>query len=139
MVAKRAKMLNSGMFLWNAHQFDQGLRSRIEQKKLPKQEGQDPAGSTDETTEPDRELYWSELMSEAGYETFFTGKWHVSVAPETIFDHVRHPRGGMLRQTVAGYNRPVDGKVDLWSPSDPTHGGFWQGGKCSSDDCRRRF
>jgi choline-sulfatase len=35
----------------------------------------------------------------------------------------------MPGDTPAGYNRPLPGKPDPWSPSDPKFGGFWKGGK----------
>ena len=35
----------------------------------------------------------------------------------------------MPRAHKLGYNRPHEGKPDLWSPYDPKFGGFWEGGK----------
>jgi choline-sulfatase len=35
----------------------------------------------------------------------------------------------MPNQTPAGYNRPLPGKPDPWSPSDPKFEGFWKGGR----------
>lgn len=98
------KMINTGRFLWNAHA--ENLNERVKDRKM-----------------------WSQLMSQAGYETYFTGKWHVDAKPEKIFDHVAHVRPGMPNQTPAGYNRPIEGDQAQWSPSDPAHGGYWQGGK----------
>lgn len=72
--------------------------------------------------------HWSELMHDAGYTTYMTGKWHVQGAPR--FDVVKDVRGGMPNQTKAGYNRPLD-KADYeqgWKPWDPQHDGFWKGG-----------
>lgn len=61
---------------------------------------------------------------------FFTGKWHVDVRPESIFDHTTHVRGGMPRQSQSRYDRKfIEGEVDTWSPHDESRGGFWQGGK----------
>jgi choline-sulfatase len=39
-------------------------------------------------------------------------------------------RGGMPKQTKAGYNRPISPEdyATGWKPWDPTHGGFWEGG-----------
>lgn len=97
-------MLNSGRFLWHAHRLDM------------KQE--QAAGRT-----------WSQTMSTAGYETYFTGKWHVALKPAEIFDHVGSVRGGMPNQTPEGYNRPIEGQPDQWKPWDKSKNGFWKGGK----------
>lgn len=80
-----------------------------------------------------RPILWSERMANAGYETYLTGKWHVSVAPEDVFDYVRHVRPGMPLdsfpdQRPEGYHRPIEGKPDPWSPYDRSKGGFWSGG-----------
>ena len=72
---------------------------------------------------------WSERMHAAGYETYLTGKWHVSTDAAKRFDHVAHVRGGMPPTVPESYNRPLEGKPDPWSPSDPKHKGFWEGGK----------
>jgi arylsulfatase A-like enzyme len=104
-VASRA-MLNTGRMVWRAH----AAESRFKQSAA-------------------RGEMWSQLLKKAGYETFLTGKWHVKLKPETIFDHVVHPRPGMPNQTPAGYNRPTEGKLDVWSPYDQSFEGFWKGGK----------
>ncbi|MFT7631589.1 MAG: arylsulfatase A-like enzyme, partial [Mariniblastus sp.] len=44
-------------------------------------------------------------------------------------DHVGNVRGGMPNQTPEGYNRPVEGQAEQWSPFDKSKGGFWKGGK----------
>ncbi|NQT38021.1 MAG: sulfatase-like hydrolase/transferase [Planctomycetes bacterium] len=103
-VASRG-MLNTGRFLWHANK----VCGNAESERL--------AGR-----------FWSEQMKGAGYETYMTGKWHVRADPEKAFDHVTHVRGGMPRQTPQGYNRPIEGQPDPWSPSDPKFGGFWEGG-----------
>ena len=105
-VASRT-MLNTGRFLWKAN------------------------AVYGKATETDRQegRFWSEHMKKAGYETYFTGKWHVPAKAELAFDHTAHIRGGMPRQTKAGYNRPLANGDDPWSPYDPKFGGFWEGGK----------
>lgn len=72
--------------------------------------------------------HWSELMHDAGYTTYMTGKWHVPGQPR--FDVVKDVRGGMPNQTKAGYNRPLDAAdyEQGWKPWDPRHNGFWKGG-----------
>jgi len=72
---------------------------------------------------------WPQRMAKAGYETYFTGKWHIKTDAAKCFDHSANIRGGMPKDVPAGYNRPLAGKPDPWSPSDPDFGGFWEGGK----------
>lgn len=103
-VASRT-MLVSGRFVWHAKK----LEARIQQ---PKQTAQ----------------LWPRLMKQVGYDTYFTGKWHIKARPEEVFDVVRNVRGGMPNQTPQGYNRPIEGQPDAWKPWDPQFGGFWKGG-----------
>ena len=90
---------------------------------------------------------WPQLLARKGYETYFTGKWHVAVQPESIFDHVAHERPGMpsdswIKALWKGseitaeaidsfpeYNRPKKNGQDAWSPYARSFGGFWEGGK----------
>ena len=104
-VASRT-MLNTGRFLWQAHEVHP-------------------------TTEQEREAgrFWSEYLKAAGYDTYFSGKWHVKADPERAFDYASHVRPGMPNQTPAGYNRPIEGQPDQWSPYDRQFEGFWKGGK----------
>jgi arylsulfatase A-like enzyme len=104
-VASRT-MLNTGRFIWNA--------KRVYQD-----------------TEKEREAgrFWASHMREAGYKTYFTGKWHLRADATKAFDDARHVRGGMPNQTPEGYNRPLPGQVDPWSPYDTQFEGFWKGGK----------
>jgi arylsulfatase A-like enzyme len=99
-------MLNTGRFLWHANEASK------------KAEEERAAGR-----------FWSENMKKAGYQTYFTGKWHVRAKAEKCFDVARNIRPGMPNQTPAGYNRPLPGKPDPWSPYDPKFGGFWKGGR----------
>jgi choline-sulfatase len=103
-VASRT-MLNTGRFVWRAQNANLGQIMREEQS-------------------------WSQLLHNAGYETYMTGKWHVAgLKTPTIFDHVIHERPGMPNQTPEGYQRPIEGQPDKWSPYDPKFGGFWKDGK----------
>ena len=104
-VASRT-MLNTGRFVWKAHQVYR---------------------TTDRERREGR--FWSVMMKKAGYDTYFTGKWHVRTNPRKAFDVVAHPRGGMPNQTPQGYNRPIEGKEDGWKPWYKKFGGFWKGGK----------
>lgn len=72
---------------------------------------------------------WPQRLKQAGYATYFAGKWHTGSKPQALFDAVGRVRGGMPTQLPTGYNRPLDGQPDPWSPSDPTLGGNWEGGR----------
>ncbi len=80
------------------------------------------------------EYSWGKLMEQKGYQTYMSGKWHISIDPKNIFQTVRNIRPGMPRdffkkENRKGYDRPREGKEDRWSPSDSLNGGFWEGGK----------
>ncbi len=101
-------MINTGRFLWRARDLDSNLAKEVSNERM-----------------------WSQLMRKAGYETFFTGKWHVKADTGAIFDHVSHVRPGMPGPVYypEAYNRPIEGRPDPWSPTDPSFEGFWAGGK----------
>ncbi|TWT55278.1 Arylsulfatase [Thalassoglobus neptunius] len=103
-VASRT-MINTGRYLWHANELDDSLAEEVE------------AGR-----------FWSEYMKSAGYRTYMTGKWHVRFPADQTFDVTGHIRGGMPSQTDEGYNRPIEGQTDVWSPYDTKFGGFWEGG-----------
>lgn len=104
-VASRT-MLVTGRSLWKAKRVTNDLTESLESGRL-----------------------WPQRMAAAGYETYFTGKWHIRTDAKLAFDHSTHIRPGMPRQTSEGYNRPIAGEPDPWSPSDPQFGGFWAGGR----------
>ena len=104
-VASRT-MLNTGRYLWHAKAVSDKLDKEV------------AAGR-----------FWAEYMKSAGYRTYMTGKWHVKHGADKTFDVAANIRGGMPNQTNEGYNRPVEGQPDKWSPYDPQFGGFWKGGK----------
>ena len=100
-------MLNTGRYLWHALKDEPKLKSDwIPQKKM-----------------------WAQQMSTAGYQTFFSGKWHVSAEAGKVFEIARNIRGGMPNQTNAGYNRPKSPDDTAWKPWDTSFEGFWKGGK----------
>ncbi|TFG49718.1 MAG: DUF4976 domain-containing protein [Candidatus Brocadiia bacterium] len=99
-------MLNTGRFLWNAH----GIYKTSEDERKSGR-------------------FWSEYMKSAGYDTYMTGKWHLKADANKAFDITRHIRPGMPKENEAGYDRPIVGQPDQWSPSDKQFGGYWEGGK----------
>ncbi len=130
-VASRS-MLISGRYLWRAQKMA-GKWQNIDSMAL------------DQT--------WGKLMEKAGYDTYMTGKWHVSAPADYVFQTVKHVRPGMPgdawgkdgggrkvaeairnRGDVAaampvGYNRPVSRDDNTWTPTDTSFGGFWEGGR----------
>jgi choline-sulfatase len=72
---------------------------------------------------------WAPMLKEAGYHTYFAGKWHVNINPAMVFDSVRNVRGGMPKDNRTAYLRPPAEGADPWSPTDRAQGGFWEGGK----------
>lgn len=99
-------MLNTGRFVWRAEKVDRTCERE-------RQEGR----------------FWSEYLRAAGYETYMSGKWHVKANAQLAFNHTAHIRPGMPKDTPEGYNRPIEGQPDPWSPYDPKFGGFWEGGR----------
>ncbi|TKG95487.1 DUF4976 domain-containing protein [Puteibacter caeruleilacunae] len=104
-VASRA-MMNTGMTVWNVNREQKNMNQRVENRQM-----------------------WSQLMEDAGYETYMTGKWHVKADANKIFNHANHIRPGMPNQTKERYNRNWTPGQDDWSPYDKSKGGFWKGGK----------
>ena len=105
-VSSRAS-LNTGRFLWHA----QAAENAKYREQL------------------DGGLFWSQRMKSAGYETYMTGKWHVTAPTDRIFDHVIHERPGMPSTVKTAYQRPVEGQPDAWHPWDKENGGYWKGGR----------
>lgn len=104
-VASRT-MLNTGRFLWNA----KGVEKQLD--------GERDAGR-----------FWSQYMKQAGYDTYFSGKWHIKTDVKKLFDVTKDVRPGMPGTVPQAYNRPHEGKPDAWKPWDTSFGGFWEGGK----------
>ena len=97
---------------------------------------------------------WPKILKNHGYRTYMTGKWHVNLPVNKLFDIVKDPKPGMpsdngpvfYKQVIkwkeesndlrelsdympSGYGRPTNEKDNSWSPTDSIFGGFWQGGK----------
>ena len=104
-VASRA-MIISGRSIWRAQEISESFKK----------------GEQIETT-------WPMLLKKQGYETYSTGKWHISAKADTIFDHVARTLRGMPFDTPEGYDRPKFVGDSSWLPWDTIHGGFWKGGQ----------
>ncbi|WP_163323394.1 sulfatase-like hydrolase/transferase [Draconibacterium mangrovi] len=104
-VASRC-MLNTGRFIW---------RAKESEKNYPEMKANNQ--------------FWSLLMQNAGYDTYMTGKWHVKMAADSIFQHVRHVRPGMPPSVPEAYNRPQMPEDTTWLPWHKKYGGYWSGGK----------
>ncbi|QDU89209.1 Arylsulfatase [Pirellulimonas nuda] len=111
-------MLITGRKLWNVYPIDQQLVARQRKKAA-----QAPGKPIDTGTA------WPEWFSQAGYRTYFAGKWHTNFhKAEDVFDVVGTVRPGMPADTPEGYNRPKSPDDDRWQPWDKQRGGFWEGG-----------
>ncbi|WPJ96255.1 alpha-L-fucosidase [Coraliomargarita algicola] len=120
-VASRT-MLNTGSFVWRAAAFSPKGNNHKD-PNAPKNVAKYVV------TKRKPEALWSQFMQQAGYETYFSGKWHVD-GYQPPFDHTAHVRGGMPNQSKVRYARTfAEGEPDTWSPYDKSFGGFWKGGK----------
>ncbi|WP_411029728.1 sulfatase-like hydrolase/transferase [Spongiimicrobium sp. 3-5] len=104
-VASRA-MIISGRSIWRAQQISNNYAKNQQTEKT-----------------------WPKLMESAGYDTYMTGKWHVQVPPDSIFNNVKSVLRGMPWDTPEGYHRPRNVNDTLWQPWKKEFGGFWKGGK----------
>jgi choline-sulfatase len=121
-VASRA-MLNMGGFVWHTaamHPKGNNINDPNAPQNMPLYSV--PKGKP--------KGYWSQWMKQAGYETYMTGKWHVTGANAAkLFDHTVHVRGGMPRAPSSNYSREfIEGQPDGWS-YDESLSGYWTGGK----------
>ncbi len=126
-------MIASGMTVWNAN------------KHRVKWQQRDSSAIAES---------WPKLLEAAGYDTYASGKWHIDIPGQELFQNTVHMRPGMPRdawrhanmveklnaeksldsETLArlmpnGYNRPLSTDDNSWSPTDTTKGGYWEGGK----------
>ncbi len=104
-VASRA-MLITGRSLWDARAVH------------PQMERERQAGAL-----------WPQLLKQAGYRTYGTGKWHIPVEAAACFDVVRHIRGAMPGTHPSAYHRPREGESEPWRSDDRALGGYWEGGR----------
>ncbi|WP_068545182.1 sulfatase-like hydrolase/transferase [Thalassotalea crassostreae] len=116
-------MLNSGFSVWRAHE----VNNLFKTKKSKKNSEVIPALQQKKQTIMDN--FWATRMEAAGYDTYISGKWHVSAPAKASFDEVGTIRPGMPKQTKQRYERTFDEINDSWSPFDKSMGGFWAGGQ----------
>lgn len=75
---------------------------------------------------------WPQLMEKEGYQTYFTGKWHVEgdTLCSKVWQNTRNIRPGMPHPVNKDqYKRTFSAETPSWSPTDRSQGGFWEGGK----------
>ena len=77
----------------------------------------------------DGNMLWSKMLEQSGYDTYMTGKWHVSIGAKKIFNTVGTVRGGMPGTVPESYHRPLSEADTTWLPWHTKYGGFWEGGK----------
>lgn len=99
-------MLITGRHLWDVQKVHKTMKKECEAGRL-----------------------WPQLLQQSGYNTYFTGKWHIRADASKAFQVASHVRPGMPRTVPSSYNRPLKGKTDPWSPYDKKLGGFWEGGR----------
>jgi arylsulfatase A-like enzyme len=104
-IASRTMMF-TGKYIWNAHRADSLMRKKNYDTPM-----------------------WSELIEDAGYDTYMSGKWHIAKPATEVFNTAVHIRPGMPNQTPEGYNRPLHKNDTLWRPWDKSKNGFWKDGK----------
>lgn len=70
---------------------------------------------------------WPQVMKQAGYKTFQTGKWHMQdITADQLFDTCAKTRnGGMPSITPNAYKRPKSAEDNAWEAWDKTQGGYW--------------
>ena len=78
----------------------------------------------------ENQTLWPQVMKNAGYKTFHTGKWHMSyVRAEEVYDEAVAVRPGMPNTVESAYNRPISKNDNKWVPWDQKNGGYWENGK----------
>ncbi|MCT4645172.1 MAG: sulfatase-like hydrolase/transferase [Carboxylicivirga sp.] len=99
-------MINTGRSVWNAKNMQTRLKNGEACSEL-----------------------WGNLLKNAGYDTYMTGKWHVKTDVNVCFETTGSLTSGMPLQTKDGYNRPLSKNDQKWSPWNTEFGGYWEGGK----------
>ena len=72
----------------------------------------------------DQTPLWGETFGQAGYDTYFIGKWHVTEASlKRSFREIGREGPGMFVSGLTAYNRPSPGNT--WTPWDTSLRGHW--------------
>ncbi len=116
--ASRTQLI-TGMYVWNAYREQERdkFSSLVEKRQL-----------------------WPQVMEDAGYKTYHTGKWHMwYVKPGAIFQKAEGLSSGMMPdhynfkaptygvpKTYLGYERPLSRDDSSWQPWDTSNGGYWK-------------
>ncbi len=109
-IASRSQLI-SGLYLWNTS---------------------NAANNNKYTDLIESRSLWPQVMQDAGYRTFLTGKWHMAhTVPEELFDNTEAVRQSGMPQyrKGAGYLRPKSEEDNSWLSWDTEEGGYWEGGK----------
>jgi len=81
----------------------------------------------------ENEGFLPQVISNAGYETYFSGKWHVGSGDLTksVFNHLGSLVTPGMPKTKDNtvYKRKFIKGVPDWDPTDKSQKGFWEGGK----------
>lgn len=72
--------------------------------------------------------FWSQLMEEAGYDTYMSGKWYLNYPVDSVFQTVTNPRPGMPNSVPEAYNRPLSREDSTWLPWHRKYNGYWKDG-----------
>ena len=118
-------MLNAGLSVWKAQKIDKLFANNKATKSL----SNDKALARKAKQNKVSDTFWAARMSQAGYDTYITGKWHIKKPAQTSFDQQGTVTPGMPKQTDTRYNRTFARDNDNWSPYDTSFGGFWEGGQ----------
>lgn len=102
-VASRAMMM-TGKQVWNVHQ-----------------SGTQPVFNQGQS--------FPQLLRDAGYNTYYTGKWHVGSEKtcKQAWGETGHVLAGMLaaKNQQQRYKRNFEPGNDNWDPTDQSYGGYW--------------
>ncbi|GAA4880490.1 sulfatase-like hydrolase/transferase [Ferrimonas pelagia] len=111
-VASRTQLM-TGRGLWDAFRYHE---QAVEAQR-------------DDGTDIQLPTSWPQRMSDLGYDTYITGKWHVKAYDfKTVFDERGLVRDRGMPNTKGDHNRPIQGQPDTWNPADPSLQGYWRGG-----------
>ncbi len=126
-LASRTQMM-TGQKLWHAAAVSMGINNNT--NKALKEQIKKPEIKLEQLYQA--QLLWPQIMENAGYETYYSGKWHVGgeELAKRSWQHTKNIRGGMPSQLKSRYKRTfIEGEESSWSPTNTANGGYWKGGK----------